>query len=305
MVELRICKRDNEVSRYSFDSGSVIIGRGAENEVHLNSPSVSPQHARLSLTEGTCSIQNLAAKGGTFVNNLEIKRAQLYDKDVVRIGNYTIAFSIDSAAKLDTSPQSSGSTAPESTREAGVKHIPTTELNFESAERDGAADTPFVTSKGSGGPPQTSTSATKRQDNTAPGQAKDADGSGGHSALSDRLIDADAALEESAQVEKDETLEPAATNSSLSPLHGAGIDVLAGPAQGKRVYFTRDRAALGIKDVTAVVIKSIPDGYIAQAPNKDIVVTLNGNVIAESSVPLDSGDLIAFGNLKARFFVED
>lgn len=288
MVELRIHKRDNEVSRYSFDSGSITIGRGLENEVHLNSPSVSPQHARLSLSNATCSIQNLASKGGTFVNNLEIKRAQLYDKDTIRIGNYSIEVSVD-RAKLDTPAQP----------EASATSVAMTESVDEPCQTHTSPSRPATESAPNDEP---KVSQTHAQEQTA------APANTGEVEERDEQEEPDEALEDSdkssGDVQEYERFGTDLADSSLPPLHGTGVDVLSGPAQGKRVYFTRDRAALGLKDLTAVVIKSARDGYVAEAPNKEIVVTLNGSVIAQNPVPLDSGDLIAFSNLKARFFIE-
>lgn len=315
MVELEISKRDKEVSHYAFDQGSIIIGRAPENEVCLNSPSVSPQHARLSLVEGACSIRNLADKGGTYVNNLEIKHAQLYDRDVIQIGNYSILFSISrgansevssSAENIGTEPEPALNAASPSNPQAGQTTVvspapvpdaatlyPNPEVEVDEAppvpdtmdylEATGATEQPADAEQSQVADVPTDLKGTvQAQDQVepAPGHAEN---TGNRPTLGASTI----------------------PESSPPPLHGTGIDMMSGPAEGKRVYFTRDRAVLGIKDVTAVVIRSVQEGYVAQAPNEDIVVTLNGDVISQNPVPLDSGDLIAFGNLKARFFIEN
>lgn len=304
MVDLKICKRDNEVSRYSFDSGSVTIGRGPENEIHLNSPSVCPQHARLSIVAGSCSIENLTANSSTFVNNLEVNRAQLYNKDVIRIGHYSITFCMD-----DEEEQSDTPARPKTTADANAKpkitsgkdnHQQTPPPNTASASFQRDTDAP---AKGLYKRDATPTEAESlpmavKQFAAAP-QGERSTTLGAQAQTGDQPDEADLGTDGRAPARA------SASENNLPPLHGSGIDVLSGPAEGKRIYFTRDRAALGIKDVTAVLIKSAQDGYVALAPNTDINVTLNGDLITESPVPLDSGDLIAFGNLKARFFIDD
>ena len=305
MVELKISKRDNEVSRYSFESGSITIGRGPDNEVCLNSPSVSPQHARLSLLDGICSIQNLAANAGTFINNLEIKRAQLYDRDVIRIGNYSIEFSIDHKQQPDTLKQAVTERAPPPTETVGPpvpERHPTRESDADFIRSNRSRERTLDHSELSAEDTEKPRPHTDVAKPTPPFAAATQEPSQGEAtAAHDEDIKSAADSDDAAEAQPGEAVE---TGSSLPPLHGTGIDVLSGPAEGKRVYFTRDRAALGVKDVTAVVIRSAQDGYVAQAPNEDIVVTLNGSVIADDPVSLDSGDLIAFGSLKARFFIE-
>ena len=307
MVELTISKRDNEVSRYSFDSGSITIGRSPENEVYLNSPSVSPEHARLSLLDGICSIQNLASKGGTFINNLEIKRAQLYDKDVIRIGHYSIEFSIDRKQQpealkqvavegADAVPKPVGPPVPEPrpTRESDANVAPSNR---------GTQGTSINRELPTERTEKTAGAYAERAEPTAPSFPAAAEEQSQDKVTASQVEDGKARTD-SDDAGEPQPIENVVAGGNLPPLHGTGIDVLSGPAEGKRVYFTRDRAALGIKDVTAVVIKSAQEGYVAQAPNEDIVVTLNGSVIADNPVSLDSGDLIAFGSLKARFFIE-
>lgn len=242
MIELTISKRNTKLFRHSLDDGTITVGRNPDSEIYLNSPSVSHEHARITFSEGTWFIEDLASKGGTLVNDKKVRRAQLSDNDVISVGHYKIDCSFK-AEKKATNVTSINPVITEQPKDETNSEEQVEQNGTESSEAD--AESPAF-----------------------PVQHK-RPVLGGH----------------------------------VPPLHGTGVDVLTGPAQGKRIYFTRDSAALGVEDVTAVVIKSVEDGYIAQAPNEALAVTLNGDIIGEKPAQLDDGDLIAFSNLSARFFV--
>ena len=301
MIELTISKRSTKLFRHSLDDGTITIGRNPDSEIYLNSPSVSHEHARISLSEGKWFIEDLASKGGTLVNDITIQHSELHDKDVIQVGHYKIdcSFVMDKQTsnvasihpvKTEQPQDKTDSEASEETQypEEVVPKIMATESDI---------DKPFGSTDS-----EQQTELRANENASFPNSGEDPN--------------PQRATENDIQPEAGK---PAIDNSSFSagiqphtstrggavpPLHGTGVDVLAGPAQGKRIYFTRDSAALGVKDVTAVVIKSVEDGYTAQAPNEALPVTLNDDAIDDNPVQLDNGDLIGFSNLSARFFVD-
>ena len=89
----------------------------------------------------------------------------------------------------------------------------------------------------------------------------------------------------------------------MASLLSTGVDVLSGPAKGRRILFTGKTARLGIKDETVVTIAPSGHGYVVTATNRYIVATHNGERLTDKPEPLSHGDLIEFSELKARFFV--
>lgn len=75
------------------------IGRdGQSNDIVLDDPAVSRQHAKIRLEEGTRKkepqfyLYDLASANGTFVNGRKIQRQWLKDGDQIRIGETTLVF---------------------------------------------------------------------------------------------------------------------------------------------------------------------------------------------------------------------
>lgn len=67
-------------------AGAVLrIGRGLENDVVLDSLSVSRNHARL-LRDGGLTVEDLGSRNGTFVNGRRVQRAQVGPGDRIRLG---------------------------------------------------------------------------------------------------------------------------------------------------------------------------------------------------------------------------
>jgi flagellar motor switch/type III secretory pathway protein FliN/pSer/pThr/pTyr-binding forkhead associated (FHA) protein len=57
---------------YVFETTQVSLGRNPENDVVLAANSVSKQHARLTLKEGNCYLEDLGSRMGTFVNKKRV-----------------------------------------------------------------------------------------------------------------------------------------------------------------------------------------------------------------------------------------
>ena len=301
MIELTISKRNTKLFRHSLDDGTITIGRNPDSEIYLNSPSVSHEHARISLSEGKWFIEDLASKGGTLVNDIKIQHSELHDEDVIQVGHYEIDCSFVTDKRTSNvasirpikTEQPQETTDSEASEETQYANEPVPKILATGPDIDKPFDSTYS---------EQQTELRANENGSFPNAGEDPN---------------------PRQVTKDEVQprvsKPVVENPPFSdraqqhtstpvgpvpPLHGTGIDVLAGPALGKRIYFTRDSAALGVKDVTAVVIKSVEDGYTAQAPNEALPVTLNGDEIGDSPIKLDNGDLIAFSNLSARFFVD-
>lgn len=75
------------------------IGRAADNEIIIEDDAVSGHHALISMKPAEAGggkeffIEDLGSTNHTFVNNKEIKRQQLNEGDIIRIGTTRLKFS--------------------------------------------------------------------------------------------------------------------------------------------------------------------------------------------------------------------
>lgn len=67
------------------------IGRRPGNDIVLESPSISGEHAVLVDEGGQLTIEDLGSTNGTFVGGARITRQELGPADLVRLGEYTLA----------------------------------------------------------------------------------------------------------------------------------------------------------------------------------------------------------------------
>ena len=70
----------------------ISIGRGTENDVCINSPFVSRQHAAIIRDGRETAIVDLDSQNGTFVNGERIRAKTMSDQDEIKIGHHRIKF---------------------------------------------------------------------------------------------------------------------------------------------------------------------------------------------------------------------
>ena len=68
------------------------LGRSAENQIVLNDPRISREHAQIREIDGRFKIFDLNSKGGTFINHLQINEKLLESGDVISLAGYSIIF---------------------------------------------------------------------------------------------------------------------------------------------------------------------------------------------------------------------
>jgi pSer/pThr/pTyr-binding forkhead associated (FHA) protein len=70
--------------------------------VFLNQPGVSRRHARLTISGGQATIEDLGSKNGTFVGDQRVEGVRaLQDGEVVGIGSVKLVFLVVPAAAFD------------------------------------------------------------------------------------------------------------------------------------------------------------------------------------------------------------
>lgn len=81
-----------------LSEGSNLVGRDRDCAVRIDSPSVSRHHARILVTRGEATIEDLGSKNGTYVNEQSIKApVALDDRVQIRFGSVTMTYRILSA----------------------------------------------------------------------------------------------------------------------------------------------------------------------------------------------------------------
>jgi DNA-binding winged helix-turn-helix (wHTH) protein len=79
--------------RIPLQPGETILGRDAHDGIAIESPSVSRRHARISVTTGHATIDDLGSKNGTYVHGERIATAvRLNDGDELRVGSVVLQF---------------------------------------------------------------------------------------------------------------------------------------------------------------------------------------------------------------------
>jgi len=81
--------------RYALPTGESIIGRDPGSAVHLDDPSVSRHHARITVSAEGASLEDLQSKNGTFVRDDKVVLLRpLSDGDRIRVGSVDLTIRI-------------------------------------------------------------------------------------------------------------------------------------------------------------------------------------------------------------------
>jgi len=68
-------------------SGTLIIGRDAECDIQITDASVSGRHARISVEDRQCMIEDIGSTNGTFINDSKLEgKVDIKRDDIIKIG---------------------------------------------------------------------------------------------------------------------------------------------------------------------------------------------------------------------------
>ncbi len=81
-----------EQLRFSLHSGRQTFGRGSDNDLVINDPSVSASHGWIIIQSGHYVIMNTLSTNGTYVNDKRIHEATLKHGDHIRLGQAEFLF---------------------------------------------------------------------------------------------------------------------------------------------------------------------------------------------------------------------
>ena len=99
MLKIELKFKDSVLKTIVFDKEVVTIGRHSDNDIHIDSLSVSSQHARIVKYHKKYIIEDLDSTNGTFLNKKRISKDKLSDNDVLTIGKHTLITSFKTGDK--------------------------------------------------------------------------------------------------------------------------------------------------------------------------------------------------------------
>lgn len=99
MLKLELKFKDSVLKTIVFDKEVISIGRHSDNDIHIDSLSVSSQHARIVKYHKKYIIEDLDSTNGTFLNKKRIFKEKLSDNDVLTIGKHTLTTSFKTSDK--------------------------------------------------------------------------------------------------------------------------------------------------------------------------------------------------------------
>lgn len=88
MPRLVISLNDAMVREVVLSPGRTTIGRRPYNDVVLEHPTASGEHAVVQVDGAHVFIEDLGSTNGTYVNGVRVQRHQLVSNDVIEIGKY-------------------------------------------------------------------------------------------------------------------------------------------------------------------------------------------------------------------------
>ncbi len=102
MDKLILNFKESTLKEFPMDKDAFTIGRKPDNDIQIDNPVVSGNHARIFKDGRKVVLEDLGSTNGTFVNKKKVSKCELKHKDIVFIGKHTIVFlSDDPVAQLE------------------------------------------------------------------------------------------------------------------------------------------------------------------------------------------------------------
>ncbi|MBI1891627.1 MAG: FHA domain-containing protein [Burkholderiales bacterium] len=96
MAKIIIAEDGNLRTEIPLNKKRLTIGRAAHNDVVIEHPGISSEHAVIQLQQSDFVLEDLGSTNGTKVNGQPIKRHFLQDGDQIHLAAYGMCFSVDS-----------------------------------------------------------------------------------------------------------------------------------------------------------------------------------------------------------------
>jgi hypothetical protein len=91
----------NGLSTFLINLPVINIGRDSTNQLQLDDPQISRQHAQVRFIQGHFVIFDLDSRGGTFVNDVLVSSHVLKPGDVIQLSRLPLVFGLEDNRKAD------------------------------------------------------------------------------------------------------------------------------------------------------------------------------------------------------------
>ncbi|MEM6507564.1 MAG: FHA domain-containing protein, partial [Planctomycetota bacterium] len=98
-IEIR--DETGKLTKHELVGEQITIGRSSSADIRLNRPTVSRQHARLTIQNGNCVLTDLDSTSGTTLNGKPVTQSRLWPGDRVRISRFELRL-VDPQASTST-----------------------------------------------------------------------------------------------------------------------------------------------------------------------------------------------------------
>lgn len=92
MAKITVNCENFKVDERELPQGALTIGRAQDNDLHINSTTVSSHHARIVTVFNSSYVEDLDSINGTFINGKTVRTHTLHNGDVLTIGRYQLLF---------------------------------------------------------------------------------------------------------------------------------------------------------------------------------------------------------------------
>lgn len=92
MPKLLLKFRDSTIQEIPIGKDLTTIGRVPDNDIVINNLGVSRLHAKIIKDGEDYYLEDMGSRNATFLNNQEVKKSKLKDKDEIGIGKHTLVF---------------------------------------------------------------------------------------------------------------------------------------------------------------------------------------------------------------------
>ncbi|MBM3143524.1 MAG: DUF2662 domain-containing protein [Chloroflexi bacterium] len=101
---------------FNLEKPVINIGRKSDNDLVIDDPRISRQHAQLRATRGRYMIFDLDSTGGTFVNGRRVTQSTLHPRDVISLAGVPLVYAQEDPASMDETQQYNPPTSPDNDR---------------------------------------------------------------------------------------------------------------------------------------------------------------------------------------------
>jgi len=101
MAKILLMHEGTVVREYLLDKERTTIGRKPQNDIQLDDPTVSGEHAAFLLIQNVY-IEDLGSTNGVLLNGKKVSKRQLEHGDIVRIGRHELKFVDEKANSFDS-----------------------------------------------------------------------------------------------------------------------------------------------------------------------------------------------------------